>query len=147
MLEQDKFQTRRMLYAAVLCCLAGLAGCGSSGRETIEVQGTVTLDGQALADAAVMFSGPEGASPATARTDAQGRFTIQAVPGSNSAAVSKTQTPGNAAVGEDGLMPATGAVAAPVSLVPKRYADFRTSGLTVEVAGGMAAVELKLSSD
>jgi len=147
MLKHEKTQARRMLDGAVVCCLAGLAGCGSSGRETVEVKGTITLDGQPLADAAVMFSGPEGGSPATGRTDAQGRFTIQAVPGSNSAAVSKTQTSGNAAVGEDGLMPAIGAVAAPVSLVPKKYADFQTSGLTVDVAGGMAAVELELSSE
>ena len=138
---------RCVLCFVVLCCLVGLSGCGGGGRETVEVTGTVTLDGQPVADAAVMFSGPDGGSPATTMTDATGHFTVQAAPGSNGVAVSKLQTSGNAAVGGDGLMPATGAVAVPQSLVPKKYADFRTSGLIVEVASGMDQVKLELSSN
>ncbi len=138
---------RCVLCFVVFCSLTGLSGCGGGGRETVEVTGTVTLDGQPVAEAAVMFSGPEGGSPATTQTDAAGHFTVRAVPGSNGVAVSKLQTSGSAAAGEDGLMPATGAPVVPQSLVPTKYSDFRTSGLLVEVASGMAEVKLELSSN
>ncbi len=134
------------LYFVILGSMTGLSGCGGGGRETVEVTGIITLDGQPVADAAVMFSGPEGGSPTTARTDAMGHFTLQAVAGSNGVAVSKLQATGTAVVGEDGLMPSSGAPAVSESVLPKKYADFRTSGLVVDVAKGMAEVKLDLSS-
>jgi hypothetical protein len=136
---------RNVVLCLVAVCLAGLTGCGGSGRETVPVRGTVTWDGQPLADAAVMFSGPEGGSPVTARTDANGIFTVQAVVGSNAVAVAKVDGSGPAGTGEDGMMPASGAVTAK-SVLPPKYADLRNSGLTVEVAPGMGEVNLELVS-
>jgi len=131
---------------AVLATLAAWVGCGSGGRETIEVQGVVTLDGQPLADAGVMFSGPEGGSTVATRTDASGAFTVRAVPGSSQVAVSKTETSGGAPPQDDGTMPADGGKVQVKALVPAKYADFRTSGLTVDVASGMEPVRLELTS-
>jgi hypothetical protein len=139
---------RKRFRIVALCLvaagLAGLTGCGG-GRETVAVQGTVTLDGQPVADAAVMFSGPAGGSPVTARTDANGRFTVQAVVGSNAVAVAKVDSSGQAGAGEDGMMPASGAVSSK-SVLPPKYADLRTSELTVEVARDMGEVQIELQS-
>jgi len=130
----------------VFVMLAALAGCGPEGRETIKVTGVVTLDGQPVADAGVMFSGPEGGSPVTTKTDASGGFTVQAVPGLNNVAVSKTETSGGAPAQEDGTMPTDGGKVEVKSLIPAKYADFRNSGLTVDVAKGMDTVRLELAS-
>ncbi|MCA9047644.1 MAG: carboxypeptidase regulatory-like domain-containing protein [Planctomycetaceae bacterium] len=66
-----------------------LFGCGSSGPEIASVEGTVTLDGQPLANASVVFV-PEGGRPAGASTDAQGKYVLNfsedrqgAIPGKN----------------------------------------------------------------
>lgn len=127
-----------------------LAGC-SRGGDAVAVSGTVTLDGQPLDKAAVMFSGPEGKSPVTAMTDAAGRFYLEAAPGPSQVAVAKNAAGGSEAVtasAEDALMPATGAPAvAPQSPVPEKYSKMQTSGLQVDVQSGMAPVEIKLASD
>jgi len=137
---------RSALSVTALITLAAWAGCGSGGRETVEVKGAVTLDGQPVAEAAVMFSGPEGGSPTTAKSDASGNFTVRAVPGLNNVAVSKTETSGGAPAQDDGTMPADGGSVQVKALVPAKYSDFRNSGLTVDVASGMAPVRLELTS-
>jgi hypothetical protein len=92
-----------------------------------------------------MFSGPEGGSPVTARIDANGLFTVQAIVGPNAVAVAKVDSSGQAGTGEEGMMPASGAVTAK-SVLPPKYADLSNSGLTVEVAPGMGEVQLDLLS-
>ena len=53
-----------------------LAGCGKSGPQIAPVHGRVTLDGQPLPQADVLFQ-PEGAHrPSTGRTDAEGRYEL-----------------------------------------------------------------------
>lgn len=138
--------SRFAAWAVLAAIGAATIGCGAGGRETITVTGVVTLDGQALASAAVMFSGPEGGSPVTTSTDAAGKFTIQAVPGMNNVAVSKTSTSGGPTPLDDGTMPADGIPSKVETLVPVKYADFRTSGLSVDVKAGLAEVRLELSS-
>ena len=57
----------------------GLAGCGSGGGDGPElgtVTGKVTLDGEALPNAVVMFS-PEGAPPSFATTNSSGKYTLR----------------------------------------------------------------------
>jgi hypothetical protein len=67
-----------------LACLVGAfllstAGCGGSIK-TYKVRGTVTLDGEALPNATVVFHPQtEGARSAAGTTDAQGNFTLTTV--------------------------------------------------------------------
>lgn len=138
-------------YRGCLLIIAGvafLAGCGQEGgRGQIEVTGTVTLDGAPLGGAAVMFGGAAGADPVTAVTDASGQFRLQAVAGRNSVAVSKTEPgAGGPPADDDGLMPIDGAPPKPTKpLVPQKYANFRTSGLEVDVSSGMKPVTIELA--
>ncbi len=52
-----------------------VSGCGDRG-DLSQVTGTVTLDGQPLADALVVFTPLTGGRPAAARTDASGSYTL-----------------------------------------------------------------------
>lgn len=139
---------RRIFWLPAVFCLAMLVGCGPEGRETVPVSGTVTLDGTAVADAGVMFTGPEGGNPVATTTDASGNFSLDAVPGSNQVAVSKSKTIGEApAPSDDGTMPEdTGAPPEVEWIIPMKYANYRTSGLTVDVSKGMEPVRLDLVS-
>ncbi|WZO96282.1 carboxypeptidase-like regulatory domain-containing protein [Isosphaeraceae bacterium EP7] len=60
---------RRLLFrplAGAACSLAVLAGCGEDGPTLVPVRGTVTLNGQPLADAEIVFV------PDPANTDVTG---------------------------------------------------------------------------
>ena len=102
-----------------------VAGCGPEMPATVPVSGRVLLDEKPVEGAAVMLV-PEEGSPAHGATDAEGNFSLT------------TFEPG------DGAVPGTYTVVITLnvtdergevkSLLPRKYADPRTSGLTVEVA-------------
>lgn len=67
----------RWTSAALVCCL--LAGCGGGGNtlHTVPVTGTVTLNGEPLAGATVLFAPNDaGGVSAMGTTDEQGRYTL-----------------------------------------------------------------------
>jgi hypothetical protein len=140
-------------FVAVLV-LALLAGCGgASDPGTMVVNGVITLDGKPVDQAAVGFLGREGARLATAQTDRSGKFTIRAATGKNIVTVAKdVPPPVSAPAGsEPQLMPTTTEYQQLVQNVktglPAKYADPKTSGLSVDVAEGMPKeVELALST-
>ncbi|MCI0334518.1 MAG: carboxypeptidase-like regulatory domain-containing protein [Planctomycetes bacterium] len=133
---------RAALCPAVLAvCIALLSGCNvtSQGTDTVEVTGTVMRDGSAVEAANVVFhpvDGGEHAIASQAVTDARGQFRLAThagggkfkpgvVPGKYAVAISKLDT---AAI--------TSTFAPPKNLLPKRYGDASSSGITVEVAAG-----------
>lgn len=66
--------------AAMAAAISFLSGCGGDGRpELVPVEGTVTINGEPLAGATVVFKvvdvGGDYARPSQAITDAQGKFT------------------------------------------------------------------------
>ncbi|WP_144972051.1 carboxypeptidase-like regulatory domain-containing protein [Bremerella volcania] len=63
----------RTLNCAILFCLMSLVGC-QGGNEG--VTGTVSLDGKPLPKAEVVFTPTEGGRPATATTDASGKYDL-----------------------------------------------------------------------
>ena len=120
------------------------------------VGGVVTLDGKPVDNAAVMLmpSGPEAAGlPAVGTTDPQGCFTLSTstigpgvMPGEYRVTVIKKETTGFLA-DEDGLDDGI----APEGIretwiIPRKYADPNTSGITVEVRPGMEPLSLDLQS-
>jgi len=129
-----------------------LAGCGKSPEAgTVSLNGTVTLDGKPIDQASVAFIGNNGARLASATTDKAGKFTIRAALGKNAVAVSKASpAPVIPATEEPQLMPTEQEYAklqqAAKSEIPAKYADPKTSGLSIDVTEGMQDVELALSS-
>jgi len=65
----------RLGMVAVVFCAVGLvlSGCGPKGPELAPVEGVVTLDGQPLEGATVLFHAEGGGRPSTGTTDANGR--------------------------------------------------------------------------
>ena len=60
----------------LILLLIALAGCGKGGPQIAPVHGRVTLDGQPLAKADVVFQ-PDGSQRgSTGRTDAEGRYEL-----------------------------------------------------------------------
>ena len=78
-----------ILRAGLACCsLFALAGCGGSDRPALAAaSGIVTLDGTPVEGATVSYVPVTGCRPATAITDATGRYTMNAFADDEGAAV------------------------------------------------------------
>ena len=84
---------RNCFAFAVLGCSFALLGCGPS---YVAVSGIVTLDGQPIEGAAVVFTSDDGTKTAVGMSDSTGNFTLSSdgkpgvVPGSYKVTVSKS---------------------------------------------------------
>lgn len=120
----------------------------TSVPQPTKVTGRVTLDGQPLADARIVFT-PQKGRAASGATDAQGRYSLStfakddgALPGvyrvtitaqdSQDPAEPKRPEPNRAAPGRPAI--------------PARYSDPRTTGLTTEVRAGANVFDFDLST-
>jgi hypothetical protein len=156
--------------------LATIAGCsGGSALDTAMVTGVVTLDGEPVEGATVMFRPvTEGqGAPATGTTDASGKYTLTtvavgeaagaagagALPGEYYVGVTKTVSAAQAQ--EEALMKAyesgdsqavaklqapSGQAPKVEHVVPQKYNNPEASGLTVTVTDGENDIPLELSS-
>lgn len=61
--------------AIVLAITSLMVGC-NRGPEIASVEGTITMDGEPLVDATVIFTPVGGGRPAAARTDEQGHYVL-----------------------------------------------------------------------
>ena len=146
-----------------IAALGLIAGCGASEfPDTVKAGGTVTYNGEAVADAVVTFSptGVENAHAASGTTDSSGKFTMTsfvagdgAVVGNYAVSISKTEggtvelETGAAATESDedidaayaALDEAGGAEGlakaggAAKDLLPAKYKSASNSGLTADV--------------
>jgi len=138
---------------ALALIAALLSGCGGAADPgTVNVNGLITLDGKPVDQAAVGFIGKEGARLATAQTNSAGKFTIRAAMGKNLVTVAKASAnPTSPPSDEPQLMPSQGEYQKLLLTVksefPAKYADPKTSGLSIDVAADMKQeVEFALSS-
>ncbi|QDU36242.1 hypothetical protein Mal4_05260 [Maioricimonas rarisocia] len=136
---------REILLWSTVLLLPLAVGCGgtSDQPELGEVTGVVTLDGEPLADARVVFSPVEGGQSSEATTDAQGKYALVyrgeqmgAKIGEHKVFVSTFEE----AVLDDFGKPTGGRE----ELVPEQYN--RSSTLTVEVKPGDNEIPLDLNS-
>lgn len=150
----------------VLVSLAMLTGCQKGDDRdlpaTVEASGVVTLDGQPVEGASVVFIPSDGGQyPAQGLTDSSGRFSLQAfeeksgaVPGKYAVQVSKTVTvdaQGNEVPppeADESSHDTGNSNVHYVNKLPKKYASMATSGLQVEIpAEGISDIKLELVSD
>jgi len=139
----------------VLVSLLFVFGCAPRGPVVQFVEGTVTLDGVAVADADVCFTPKEGSNgiPAVGKTDANGQYRLTsaqggefgkgAIAGEYEVRVMKYidlgfVEPTNPQPGD--YLP----LAKPKHHLPEKYADVKTSGLSATVKKGKNQINFNL---
>jgi len=169
--------TARILHFSVAATVALVLvlGCsrGPSRPKTYPVSGTVTMNGQPVEGARVVFvpksaaagapgsaggAQPQGPQVATGETDAQGRYQLGtfakgdgAIPGEYLVKVFKYPTPtvqtGTGGGDEDYRPPEEGAAPPPAAknLLPEKYANENTSGLSFTVEPKANTFDIQLT--
>ncbi|MCC6510171.1 MAG: hypothetical protein IT423_13780 [Pirellulaceae bacterium] len=116
-------------FNLALMLTIGLAiGCGGPTRKdppTVKVAGTVTLGGKPLADADINFLGKEYAG--IAKTDSSGKYELKAQPGENTIYFTKFEGSSVDPTMLGGGDSPSGAKAAPKQLIPKQYANEKST--------------------
>lgn len=123
--------SRAVSFSAIgLATLSFLvSGCGPAAPPTAEVTGTVTYNGNPVANASVTFY-PASGRPATGATDASGKFTLAATPGAQKVAVIPIEEFDPDAIAGD-----PDAVETPPPF-PVKYQSMDDSGLTADAKEG-----------
>ena len=143
---------RKMVFT--LATLTFITGCGPDIchlPKTVPANGVVTLDGNPVDATNVVFISSSTNYHASAITDAQGRFELNAfkekkgaVPGTYSVEVNKTVVTGNTAEGSEG---GDGATLKVSFGLPQKYASIGTSGLSYTIPdAGDTEIKLELKS-
>ena len=132
---------RPLILAILIVTLAVTGGCQKTGvkNKLGRVTGKVTLGGQPLPDATVMFSGIQGGSPSAGRTDSTGTYTLVFSRGIYGAEVG-THTVTISTFQLGGEDPKTADVP---EKVPFKYRDEATA-LKAEVKGGNNVLDFPL---
>jgi hypothetical protein len=121
-----------------LCLMLASLGC-SDGRPTrVPVSGRVMIDGRPLTKGSVRFV-PEGARPSAGSLDSQGRFNLTCYDGEDGAVIGRhrVQVSASEIIGSEKV----------VWHAPPKYADFRTSGIEVEVKEPVDDLVIELTAD
>lgn len=130
----------------VLLALAVSAGC-QRGPRIVPVSGVITLDGQPVEGAAVMYLLKPGGRVATGVTDAQGRYTLTTHPSGDGAYEGLHDV--TVSLYRDESSPGTNTPEGAVSgsslvkivwIVPEKYSKPGESGLTTSVKYGQKSI-------
>ena len=115
--------------ALILGCVAAFAvvGCGDGRPERVRVAGTVTIDGQPLTHGNIKFV-PAGARPSAGKLDANDGV----VRGRHRVAISASKILSERKI---------------EWFAPKKYADFRTSGVEFEIDQPTEDLKIELTWD
>ncbi len=124
----------RLAFVALSIVLT--AGCGDSRPARVAVSGQVLIDGKPLTVGNIKFV-PTGARPSVGKLDGEGHFVLTCYDGA------------------DGVVPGTHRVSISASNIlseskvqwfaPKKYADFRTSGIEVKIAEPTDDLKIELT--
>jgi hypothetical protein len=136
-------------WAIVAVVGACIAGCGhqtgpTAGVKTYPVTGTVTYQGKPLPEATVMFRSTDGQYTASGRTDLEGKYRLT------------TASPGDGAPAGEYRVAIIAIEAPPAdeeekpgpppkSLIPTKYNQPETSGLTAVVAEKENVIDFNLT--
>jgi hypothetical protein len=124
----------RFLFIAGL--LATFAGCGDGRPTRVPVSGVVLLDGAPLSRGSIKFVPMQG-RPSYGEIGADGHFTLTCYDGQDGAVLGKhrVQIDANRAISEKKAE----------IFSPIHYADFRTSGIEVEITKAVDDLKIELT--
>jgi hypothetical protein len=130
-------RARLIASAALVVVLGALTGCGGDPK-VVPVSGTVTIDGQPLTYGHVQVL-PTGFRPASGRIGPDGRFTL-----------TTTTSNDGCAVGTHTVVVLAGESLGPDTMkwhAPQKYADSKTSGLTVTITQATDDLKIELKGE
>jgi len=136
----------------VLCLMYGaaFAGCksGPDLPPTVPVEGILTLDGQPVAEATIIFIADQGVYNATGTTDSEGKFEMSAFQEKKGVVVGSYKVEMNKTIVEPRPGGREGESDVNLKLgLPTRYNTFTTSGITINVTdAGQKDVKFELKS-
>jgi len=134
-------------FCTTIIALLGVmafSGCGSSSdkKETAPVSGVVTYEGRPVVTGTIMFTPLEGGRPATGELQVDGSYVLQtygeadgAILGEHKVTITSLNLGGG--LPED-------AVSEPIPLIPEKYFNDTTSGLTATVREGENSISFDL---
>ena len=151
-------RNKSFLILLVLSCVV-FVGCSGGATLPVEmVEGTITLDGVPVDGATIGFSPIGEGKPAVGRTDATGKYILTATQGGEfgkgtmlgkyNVSITKEKAERELTAQElkraddTGVMPTIPII----SVVPKKYNDPKSSGLTAEVVKGKNTFDFPLES-
>ncbi len=82
---------KTLAACAAVCFALPLFGCGLGGPTTYEVTGTVTLDGEPIADAQIVFRAVDGSEGSWAGKVTDGEYAVQSTPGKKRVEITATR--------------------------------------------------------
>lgn len=141
----------RIFSVMWVCSLFFVTGCGSGENRVpvAKVHGKVTYNGKPLQIGSLLFVPVGGGPSAEANIDRDGNYWMGtyaladgAVLGKHQVMITAFTSSGGAGLPEDTVK----ANAAPVSVIPEKYADLANSGLEIEVKEGNNDVDFVLTS-
>lgn len=138
--------TRRMLATAAGLWAATIAGCGEARPRTVAVRGQITYHAQPLAGGTVTFVPFEPGPAAIGVISKHGRFTLTTFRPGDGALPGEYRVMIVAMAEMKGLLPED-LGASSLLLIPYRYANHLTSGLTAQVIDGDNNVTIDLERD
>ena len=153
-----------LLLAILAVCFAGCEKGGLGGLNT--ATGTITLDGEPLADASItLIPSTPGARSAGAMSDAKGKFEFQTLNAGDGVAPGEYQVTVTKFIMENAYTDEEAKIFSEVggkshkqvfpdrpepkgvNLLPARYANQATSGLTLTIGESNKDLKLELTSD
>jgi hypothetical protein len=127
-----------MKFVLFFLSVALLAGCGDGRPKRVPISGQVLIDGKPLDFGFIQFM-PENARASDCNLDSNGRFTLSCF-GQNDGAVP----------GKHIVVVSAGETLSPTKTrwhAPKKYADYRTSGLTQEITDANENLTINITWD
>jgi len=125
-------------FLAWACILLPLLGCGDGHPTRVHVAGIVSIDGRPLDRGFVKFV-PANGRPSIGKIGADGKFTLTCYGGDDGAILGmhRVQVSANRIISDNKIE----------WFAPRKYADFRTSEIQVEVTEPVDELKIELKSN
>jgi hypothetical protein len=135
---KQRFFERRVLeaWACALTFVAATSGCGDGRPERVPVAGIVLIDGQPLTRGNIKFV-PNDGRPSAGKIGPDGHFSLTCYDGNDGALLGthRVQVSSSNIISDSKIE----------WFAPQQYADFRTSGIEVEVTEGVDDLKIELT--
>jgi len=125
-------------YWVCSCLLLAFAGCGDGRPARVPVSGIVLIDGQPLARGHISFVPAKG-RPSAGEIGGDGKFVLTCYDGKDGAipGIHRVQVSANRIISDNKIE----------WFAPRKYADFRTSGVELEITKPVDDLKIELKSD